>query len=472
MVRTPMRSQQPARSKLDRLTIILLVAFVVIAVITAMVAFKMIYNLVVSNNTFNLPGAAIDSNNQAVQPQGTVDTTIPLQEVGGPTPQPWDGVSRVNVLVMGLDYRDWEAGGDASRTDTMILFSIDPVSKTAGFMSIPRDMWVSIPGFDYAKINTAYYLGEAYKMPGGGPALAIQTVENFLGVPINYYAQVDFAAFEQFIDEIGGIEVDVPYEIIVDPLGKHNTTTLQPGKQLLSGPVALGYARNRYTEGGDFDRAARQQQVVMSILDRITSLNMLPTLIAHSGALYQELSAGVHTNLTLQQVIQLGTLALQIKKENIRHGVIGPDSVYMGTSPDGLDILIPIPDEIRVLRDEIFTTGGAVGPAAVTADAIELAKAENARISIQNGTYTPGLASLTGEYLRGLGLNVVEETNADGYYNTSRMFIYSGKPYTSQYISDMFKMLPAQVLTQYNPDAGIDIVLILGSDWENNNPMP
>lgn len=95
MVRSPMRSQQPARSKLDRLTIILLVAFVVVALITAVVAFKMIYNLVVSNNTFNLPGASIDSNNPAVPPQGTVDPSIPLQEVGGPTPEPWDGVSRV-----------------------------------------------------------------------------------------------------------------------------------------------------------------------------------------------------------------------------------------------------------------------------------------------------------------------------------------------------------------------------------------
>jgi LCP family protein required for cell wall assembly len=466
-----MRPQARTRSKLDRLTIILLVAFVVVALITAVVAFKLIYNLIVSNTTFNLPGVAINNPSNPGLSTDAAPVTGPLQAPDGPTPQPWDGVSRVNVLVMGLDYRDWEAG-DYSRTDTMILFSLDPVSKTAGFMSVPRDMWVNIPGFDYAKINTAYYLGEAYKLPGGGPALAIQTVENFLGIPINYYAQVDFYAFEQFIDELGGIEVDVPYEIIVDPLGKHNTTTLQAGKQLLSGPIALAYARNRYTDGGDFDRAARQQQVIMSILDRITSLNMLPTLVARSGALYQELSAGVHTNLTLQQVVQLGTLALQVKKENIRHGVIGPNQVYSGTSPDGLDILIPIPDEIRVLRDEIFTTGGAVGPAAVTAEAIELAKAENARLSVQNGTYTSGLATQTAEYLRGLGLNVVEETNADGYYNTSRLLIYSGKPYTSQYLSDMFQMLPAQVLTQYNPDAGIDIVLILGEDWNNNNPMP
>lgn len=471
MVRTPMRSQPRTRSKLDRLTIILLVAFVVVALITAFVAFRAIYNLILSNDTFNLPGIAIKDPGGSTEQTNVAPITGPLQAPDGPTPEPWDGVSRVNVLVMGLDFRDWESG-EASRTDTMILFSIDPVSKTAGFMSIPRDMWVNIPGFDYAKINTAYYLGDLYKLPGGGPALAIQTVENFLGVPINYYAQVDFYAFEQFIDELGGIEVDVPYEIIVDPLGKHNTTTLQPGKQLMSGPIALAYARNRYTDGGDFDRAARQQQVILAILDRVTSLNMLPTLIARSGALYQELSSGVHTNLTLQQVIQLGSLALQIKKENIRHGVIGPDAVYNGTSPDGLDILIPIPDEIRILRDEIFTTGGAVGPAAVTAEAIELAKAEGARISVQNGTYTAGLATRTADYLRSLGLNVVEETNADGYYVSSRMYIYTGKPYTGQYISDLFQMLPAQVLTQYNPDAGVDIVLVVGSDWDNSNPMP
>ncbi len=466
-----MRSQQPTRSRLDRLTIILLVAFVVVAVITAFVAFRMIRNLILTNDTFNLPGVAIKDPGSPGISTDPAPVTGPLQAPDGPTPQPWDGVNRVNVLVMGLDFRDWEAG-DYPRTDTMILFSLDPVSKTAGFMSIPRDMWVNIPGFDYAKINTAYYLGEAYKLPGGGPALAIQTVENFLGIPINYYAQVDFYAFEKFIDELGGIEVDVPAEIVVDPLGKHNTTTLQPGRQLLDGPVALAYARNRYTDGGDFDRAARQQQVVLSIMDRITSLNMLPRLIARSGALYQELSDGVHTNLTLQQVIQLGSLALQVKKENIRHGVISPGSVYMSKSPDGLDILIPIPDEIRLLRDEIFTTGGAVGPAAISADVVELAKAEGARISIQNGTYTAGLASLTAEYFRSLGLNVVEETNADGYYSTSRMYIYSGKPYTSDYIYDMFQMLPAQVLTQYNPDAGMDIVLILGSDWEKSNPMP
>jgi polyisoprenyl-teichoic acid--peptidoglycan teichoic acid transferase len=74
---------------------------------------------------------------------------------------PWDGASRVTALVMGLDYRDWEAGEGAPRTDTMILLTIDPLSKTAGMLNIPRDLWVNIPGFDYDRINTAYRLGRS-----------------------------------------------------------------------------------------------------------------------------------------------------------------------------------------------------------------------------------------------------------------------------------------------------------------------
>jgi len=70
-------------------------------------------------------------------------------------------------------------------------------------------MWVAIPGFQHGKINTAYYLGDAYKLPGGGPGLAVDTVEQFLGVPINFYAQIDFQAFIRFIDEIGGVKINI-----------------------------------------------------------------------------------------------------------------------------------------------------------------------------------------------------------------------------------------------------------------------
>ena len=123
-------------------------------------------------------------------PEGTAVATVPVDitpVVEAPeaeTPK-WDGGSRINVLFIGVDYRDWEAGTGAPRSDTMILFTLDPVSKTAGMLSIPRDMWVNIPGSGYGRINTAFSIGEGSKLPGGGPGLAMKTVEQFLGVPVH-----------------------------------------------------------------------------------------------------------------------------------------------------------------------------------------------------------------------------------------------------------------------------------------------
>ena len=128
----------------------------------------------------------------------------------------------------------------------MMLLTLDPISKTAGMLSVPRDMWVNIPKVNtYGKINQAYYFGELYKLPGGGPGLAVDTVRSFLGVPINYYAQIDFQAFEKFIDQIGGIDVTVDKELKVDPLGRNpdgssNTIYLKPGKNHLDGPGSPG----------------------------------------------------------------------------------------------------------------------------------------------------------------------------------------------------------------------------------------
>ncbi|RPI31323.1 MAG: LytR family transcriptional regulator, partial [Chloroflexota bacterium] len=240
------------------------------------------------------PTASPDGDGQA-----TEATSIPL-----PTPDPWDGASRVTILVMGLDYGDWESSDRTGppRSDTMMLLTIDPLSLTAGMLSIPRDLWVSIPGFEgNHKINTAVRFGELYQLPGGGPALAIKTVEQVVGVEIDYFALIDFYAFEKFIDEIGGVDVEVAEEIKVDPIGPHNTVILKPGLQHLDGPVALGYARNRYTADGDFDRSRRQQQVILAIRRRILSLDMLPVLVSKAPALYQEIGAGVRTNLTLEQ---------------------------------------------------------------------------------------------------------------------------------------------------------------------------
>ncbi len=487
MAKNPKRNNRKNRSgidlsrtnfKFDRLTIGLLVAFAVIGIITAVVAFNVMRDLVGSwTLTAGLPGGPeIDPRNPFNQPtpSGT-EAVVALQPVGAPTPQTWDGKGRVTILIMGLDYEDTEERR-VPRTDSMMLLTLDPISNTAGMLSIPRDAWVNIPGFDYGKINTAYFLGESYQLPGGGAGLAVQTVEAFLGVPINYYAQIDFEAFVKFIDLLDGLDINIREEITVDPIGPANTVTLYPGVQNLDGATILAFARARYTGLGDYDRADRQQQVVLAVRDQILTFNMLPTLISKAPQMYQELSAGIHTNLNLQQIVELALLATKVPERNIKKAVLD-QNCFIPSMWNGQSIEIPIQDQIRLKRDEIFTTGGAVGPAAVstdgtTASLIELATAETARISIQNGTSDAGLAQRTSEYLRGLGLNIVEETNADQiYYNTS-ILIANGKPYTAGYMAQLMGVQSSNIYNRYQPDSYADIVVILGEDWAGNNPLP
>jgi hypothetical protein len=136
-----------------------------------------------------------------------------------------------------------------------------------------------------------------------------------------------------------------------------------------------------------------------------------------------------------------------------------------------LDILIAIPDQIRIARDNVFTTGGPVSPQAVAGDELELVKTEAARISIQNGTLTPGLASRSSKYFNSLGLNIVEEANAE-LASYSTIIDYTGKPYTLNYLVKLMAIQPTRIFSRYDPNAAVDVVVILGDDWAANNPMP
>jgi polyisoprenyl-teichoic acid--peptidoglycan teichoic acid transferase len=471
-------SSSKSRLSFDRLTVILLVVFLIIAIVGGYFAYNTVRGFTMETTSFKLPGDPVFAPGATKDPAAspvpgaTSEAAIPEPVIDdAPAAKAWDGASRVNILIMGLDFRDWEKG-ETPRTDTMILFTIDPLSKTAGMLSIPRDMWVDIPGgFGYAKINTAYFLGASQKLPGGGPGLAMETVQDFIGVPIQYYAQIDFYAFEKFIDDLGGLDMKIRKEIKVDPLGPGNTVIIKPGTQTLTGPVALAYARQRYTEGGDFDRAQRQQDVIMAIRNQVVNFNMLPTLVQKSPQLYRDLSAGIHTNMTLDQIIQLAYLGQQIDLKNIKKGIISPQMVNFGKSPDGLDIEKPIADKIRVLRDQIFTTGGPLSPAAVASDPLELAKKEAARIQIQNGTQTGGLAEKTGDYLKSLGLNVQPPAGADRGYSQTVLIDYTGKPYAMSQLAKMMNVSSANVVSRFDPNAPVDVVVIVGDDWARTNPM-
>ena len=463
------KSSRPA----NWLLIGLIFAFFIAGVVTIYLTFSAVKDLVSSWNLSNPPSLSIENAQDAVAalPEELgAQGESPLQPAGGPLPVPWDGNSRINVLVMGLDYREAESD-DIPRTDTMILFSLDPESRTAGMLSIPRDLWVAIPGFDYNKINTAYRLGEVYNVSERGPGLALRTVEEFLGMEIDYYAMVDFLAFENFIDELGGITINLSEKIVIDPLGKHNTTTLEAGEHLLPGHLALAYARSRNTTGSDFDRARRQQQVIMAIRDRILSAELLPTLIKNSPALYQNLSSGISSNLTLVQLVRLAWIAQQIPEESIRQGIIGVDQVDFAFSYDGQDILRPLPNEILQLRDEIFTLSGPPAPLAPQASSQDLVDQEYATVLVLNGTFTPGLASQTADYLRNSGITTSEPGNANEYYSITTVIDYTGNPHTVEKIVELMSISPENVYHRYEVAGEADIVVITGDDWANNNPM-
>jgi polyisoprenyl-teichoic acid--peptidoglycan teichoic acid transferase len=471
------RQLNPKRLRAGALVLILICALSIIGLL----AYESAYYLVVrANNVAGIGGPNVNA--EAAAPQSASGTPLPgdaniannsnmLQS----TPQltPWDGVGRVTVLLLGLDYRDWQANEKYSRSDTMILLTLDPLNKTAGILSIPRDMWVAIPGFDHGKINTAYYLGDAYHLPGGGPGLAVKTVEQFLGVPINYYAQIDFDAFVQFIDELGGVKIDVPNKITIDLLGAGSQTkkTLQPGVQTLPGQWALAYARNRYTQNGDFDRARRQQQVIMGIRDRVLNLNMLPTLISKAPTLYAQLSAGIHTNLTVDDAVKLALLAKDIPKGNIKQGVFDQNYVFYGWSPDNLSILLPIPDKIHLLRDEIFTGSGVFSPQAAGDDQQRM-QAEGGSLAVYNGSGATGLAQRTADYLKSQGANVTQVAEAPKAYAATTLVAHYGEPYLMKYLVTFMDIQPSRVIFQFDPTNPAQVELFLGNDWAQNNSLP
>lgn len=460
---------------------IIMGVLIVLGLLAAVAAFVLAKNLVQTwNITQGIPGQPVFDQQGNVISTAEPGTTAKAPTMVAPIDvehAQWDGKERVNILLMGLDYRDWEAN-EIPRTDTMILVSVDPASKTLSMLSILRDLWVDVPGFGHHKINTAYFLGEGNRLPGGGPQLATDTVEQFLGVPIQYYAQIDFMAFVKFIDEIGGVDIHVKQEVTIDPFGPGNTIHLYEGVQTFDGATTLAYARARKTSEGDVDRARRQQEVVMAIRDNVVNYYGMTKLMSKAPALYNSLASGIRTNMDFADAVKLAWLVSEIKEEDYHKAVISVDMAVSAEvknpspPPDMLSVLKPLPDRIRLLRDELFTVGTAFGPQALQNDPVALLQTEAARVSVQNGTGNPGLATRTREYVAAQGVSVVEETNAPGAYAQSEIQIYNAKPYTAKYFANLLGIDVNRVTMTYNPDSPVDIVVILGSDWDANNPMP
>ncbi|HSG18081.1 MAG TPA: LCP family protein [Anaerolineae bacterium] len=285
---------------------------------------------------------------------------VPVVQEGQPTPtliptsSPAPQSERKNVLVMGIDRRPGEAF--ISRTDSMMLVSIDPESDSAAILSIPRDLYVVIPGRGQDRINTAFVYGSTGNNPAGGAQLAMQTVEYNLGVPVHDYLLVDFSAVTRGIDALGGIDVQVPYDIY-DPTYPdmnygYDPLYIEAGLQHMDGATALKYARTRHQDN-DFYRAQRQQQVIMAARQKMLGLGPAE-LLRQAPFLYQQLSSGVRTDLSLDEIIRLATTASGIPTENIRREVLDQDYVMAYRTPAGASVLVPLNEQIAPLIQEMF----------------------------------------------------------------------------------------------------------------------
>jgi polyisoprenyl-teichoic acid--peptidoglycan teichoic acid transferase len=279
-------------------------------------------------------------------------------------PSAWDGKERLNILVMGIDQRENNERERVFRTDTMLVLTIDPASMRAGMLSIPRDLWVPISAYDINdRINTANYWGDVNDYPnGGGPQLARKTVEGVLGVRIHHYIRLNFTVFENFIDRLGGIEIDVPADIYdkAYPTEDYRTEIFQikKGRHTLDGATALKYARTRHDSSGDFGRARRQQQVILAIRDKAQDPRVLASLVTSAPDMLNTFGTSIKTDMTLTQIQQLSVLAQKLDKSKIKSAVLDESYTDYAFTPKGDSILIGNRAKIAVLRDAFFSIDG------------------------------------------------------------------------------------------------------------------
>jgi LCP family protein required for cell wall assembly len=450
--------------------------FVTLAVLTA---FLVIRKLTLCWTLTHLPGippaeCSIQTNPTSELPASPDPTDSNTHVIEASAPElnlpKWDGASRINIAFFGL--RGGQEDGCSTCTDTIMVLTVDPVTNTAGMLSIPRDMWVNIPGAAYGRINTAWAIGENAKLPGGGPSLAMQTVSQFIGVPIHYYVQVDFGTFVSFINLIGGIDVYVEERMVLDPEGEGpDHIVLKPGDyRHLTGKRALAYARCRHESqgcsGGDVGRAKRQQQVILAIRDKVLQPETFTSLLSQAPQLYAEFSSGIRTNMPLENAIQLAVLAKDIRVDDIKRGVIDSTmAIPADTTINGVpaNVLRPVPDLIRILRDEIFVPGGPLSPLA-QGDPVELMQSDPAKIRIINNTDTAGLEQSTASFLSAQGMQVVEFGPLTGTPSTTKIILYSSKLYALRYLTELFGVGSQQIILQPDPDSTVDIEIRLGED--------
>ncbi len=377
-----------------------------------------------------------------------------------------EGDARINVLLLGVD-------SAAGLTDSIQIASIDPVNKNVAMLSVPRDLYVMNPAKKRkTRINEVYRDSSKNcpkKTATCDPAIDYGAValedllSDILGAKISYFAKVDFDGLKKLVDTIGGIDIYVEKALSDPAFPNRNYSGYDPffvkaGQQKMNGELALKYARCRGGNcGGDFGRAKRQQQVVMAIREKITSLN----IVTNPQKLTSTINAagrGFKTDLSIDQIAQLYKLIKDVPTATVGSAVLdnGPEGVLKNVTIGGAYLLVPKLGENDWSAVREFTSATFPEPYLVK---------EKATISIVNASGKAGLAETVSTKLKKLGYNVtITEASAVTQSATTIKYFDDKSPYTIALLKKRFNVTPAK--TKAAGDATTQIVLTLGSTYK------
>ncbi|KKQ95270.1 MAG: LytR family transcriptional protein [candidate division CPR2 bacterium GW2011_GWC1_39_9] len=375
-----------------------------------------------------------------------------------PTALAGEGDGRTNILLLGSGDPDWPG---ADLTDTIMVASINTRDNSALLISIPRDFYVKINNHGWDKINSAYVYGEQYKK-GDGPQTTLNAVSDILDIPIHYYAKVDFTAFKKAIDAVGGVSI-TPSEDLYDPHYPGGTVNFDGGKTYsMNGDTALKYARSRQTTS-DFDRARRQQEVMISLKEKALSLGTLSnpkTVLDLIGIMGDH----VRTNLQPNEIKRIMDISKKMDSGKINSVVIDGENTKLVTTGMIGDASCVFPvagiGKYADIQDYVYDLLSNKKPESNYKD-------ENASILIENGTTIAGLATTAKTNLEDEGYLDLSVGNADSQdYSKTRIIDYSGGKKSAS-IKNLEKYFGITAAKATGSD--YDIVIIVGKDYATKN---
>lgn len=390
---------------------------------------------------------------------GKGNSALALQDDVDPTKLKGEGDGRVNVLLMGVGDASHQA---ADLTDTIQIASLDPISKNVTLFSIPRDLYLKIPGYGSDRINAAHVYGERDGLPGGGPELLKQTISQNLGIPIHYFARLDFSGFSTAVEAVGGVEVNVDetihdYSYPDEATNGYSTFYIQAGRRFLDGTTALKYVRSRYTTS-DFDRSKRQQKVMIALKEKALSLGTLTNPVK-INSLLASVGNDLKTDLNVKEMIKLIKMGKEITEQKITRAGLdnNPDNYLASTNVGGASVMVPKAGDFSEIKKYVrsLMPDGYI-------------KKEDGNVDVYNGTEESGLATATADLLKTYGYKirtVGDAPNKDNQKTIIYDYSNGAKPYTLRYLEKRFGV-KAQRKTAKPNEAHADIVITLGRDYK------